>query len=204
MDILPESAEEYRTDGVCRGKNNTKRQKWRIIRGLIMERRKPDRRVVKTKRAIHMAFAGLLSEKEINDITVRDIPDRADINRKTFYNYYSGVHAVLDEIENEVVGTLENALRGTDFREAMLLQLPAIEDEIDILLDYTFSGMLTVYQQWFNSDRKKSIDEISEMLGELCVNGLNGILAISADQEDDHGKTLRNSGKGRLLHGSTF
>lgn len=243
MDILPESAEECRTDGACCGKIYTKRKKWRNIRGLIMEHRKPDRRVIKTKRAIYMAFAGLLSEREINDITVRDIADRADINRKTFYNYYSGVHAVLDEIENEVVGTLENALRGTDFREAMshpqpvfekltaiistdldfyghllsmqtnvslisktvkllkqktreamLLQLPAIEDEIDILLDYTFSGMLTVYQQWFNSDRKKSIDEISEILGELCVNGLNGILAISADQEEDHRKTAGNNG----------
>ena len=43
----------------------------------------------------------------------------ADINRKTFYNYHAGVYAVLDEIENEVVKTLENALRGMDFREAM-------------------------------------------------------------------------------------
>ncbi len=191
--------------------------------------RKQDRRVVKTKRAIHMAFAKLLSEKEINDITVRDIADLADINRKTFYNYYAGVHAVLDEIENEVVGTLENALVGIDFREAMshpnlvfekltaiintdldfyghllsmqsnvslvsktvkllkqktreamLLQLPVGEKEIDILLDYTFSGMLTVYQQWFNSNRGQAIEEISEILSELCFNGLNGILASSA------------------------
>ena len=196
-----------------------------------MEARKQDRRVVKTKRAIHMAFAKLLSEKELNDITVRDIADLADINRKTFYNYYAGVYAVLDEIENGVVSTLENALRGTDFREAMshpdlvfekltaiintdldfyghllsmqgnvslitktvkllkqktkeavLLQLPVQEDDLDILLDYTFSGMLTVYQQWFNSDRSRSIEEISETLSELCFNGLNGVLAFPAGQ----------------------
>jgi len=198
-----------------------------------MEARKQDRRVVKTKRAIHKAFAKLLSEKEINDITVRDIADLADINRKTFYNYYAGVHAVLDEIENEVIGTLEDALGGIDFREAMshpnlvfekltaiintdldfyghllsmqsnvslvsktvnllkqkarqamLLQLPVREKEIDILLDYTFSGMLTVYQQWFNSDRSQSIEEISETLSELCFNGLNGIIASSADNSE--------------------
>ena len=196
-----------------------------------METRKPDRRVVKTKRAIHKAFASLLSEKEINDITVRDIADLADINRKTFYNYYTGVYAVLDEIENEVIGTLESALGGIDFREAMshpyqvfekltaiintdldfyghllsmqsnvslitktvkllkkktreamLVQLPVKEKEIDILLDYAFSGMLTVYQQWFNSDRSQSIEEISEILSELCFNGLNGILASSVDK----------------------
>ena len=195
-----------------------------------METRKQDRRVVKTKRAIHMAFARLLSEKEINDITVRDIADLADINRKTFYNYYAGVYAVLDEIENEVVGTLENALGGIDFRQAMthpnlvfekltaiintdldfyghllsmqsnvslvtktvkllkqktrqamLSQLPVKEEAIDVLLDYTFSGMLTVYQQWFNSDRSQSIEEISEVLSVLCFNGLNGVLASPAD-----------------------
>ena len=202
-----------------------------------METRKQDRRVVKTKRAIHRAFASLLSEKEINDITVRDIADLADINRKTFYNYYAGVHAVLDEIENEVIGTLEDALGGIDFREAMrhpnlvfekltaiintdldfyghllsmqsnvslvtktvkllkqktreamLSQLPVKEEEIDIVLDFTFSGMLTVYQQWFNSDRSQSIEEISEILSELCVNGLNGILASSADKSEAVGR----------------
>ena len=202
-----------------------------------MDARKPDRRVVKTKRAIHMAFAKLLSEKEINHITVRDIADLADINRKTFYNYYADVYAVLDEIENEVIGTLENALGGIDFRQAMshpnlvfekltaiintdldfyghllsmqgnvslitktvkllkqktrqamLLQLPVKEKEIDILLDYTFSGMLTVYQQWFNSDRSQSIEEISEVLSALCFNGLNGVLAPSSDQDEAAGR----------------
>ena len=195
-----------------------------------MEARKQDRRVIKTKQAIHKAFASLLSEKELNDITVRDIADLADINRKTFYNYYAGVYDVLNEIEDEVVRTLENALGGIDFREAMshpylvfekltaiintdldfyghllsmqsnvslitktvrllkqktreamLLQLPVKEEEIDILLDYSFSGMLTVYQQWFNSDRNQSIEEISEILSELCFNGLNGVLAPSAN-----------------------
>ncbi len=196
-----------------------------------MEAKKQDRRVVKTKRAIHMAFASLLSQEELNDITVRDIAELADINRKTFYNYYEGVYAVLDEIENEVVSTLENALGGLDFREAMshpylvfekltaiintdldfyghllsmrgnvslitkttqllkqktreavLLQLPVREEDLDVFLDYTFSGMLTVYQQWFNSDRSRSLEEISEILGELCFNGLNGVLSSSVGQ----------------------
>ena len=61
----------------------------------------------------------------------------------------------------------------------MLLQLPVKEEEIDILLDFTFSGMLTVYQQWFNSDRSQSVEEISEILSKLCFNGLNGVLASS-------------------------
>lgn len=79
--------------------------------------RKPDRRVVKTKRAIRNAFAKLLCEKDIDKITIKDIADTADINRKTFYNYYSGVYQIIDEIENEVIDNIETALEDINGEE---------------------------------------------------------------------------------------
>ena len=78
--------------------------------------KKEDRRVVRTKRSIRSAFAELLSEKDYNDITVTDIAERADINRKTFYNYYRGVHQVLDEIESELAQTIEEEIKKLDLR----------------------------------------------------------------------------------------
>ena len=75
-----------------------------------------DRRVLKTKRAIQTAFAKLLSEKNVNDITVSDIAATADINRKTFYNYYAGVYEVVDEIENDVVRRFDEALTDIDLK----------------------------------------------------------------------------------------
>ena len=81
--------------------------------------KKIDRRVVKTKKAIHNAFAKLLTEKELNDITISDIAELADINRKTFYNYYAGIYEVVDEIEDGIVQTLRDALDGADIREAL-------------------------------------------------------------------------------------
>ena len=76
----------------------------------------PDRRVVKTKKAIKNAFAQLLIQKDINDITISDIAALADINRKTFYNYYAGVYEVVDEIENEIIERLDEVLTEIDFR----------------------------------------------------------------------------------------
>ncbi len=81
-----------------------------------MTQRKPDRRVAKTKKAIRKAFVELLTEKHINDITVKDIADLADINRKTFYNYYSGIHELLEELENDMVSSFEKNLTDFDFR----------------------------------------------------------------------------------------
>lgn len=83
------------------------------------KKKSPDRRVVKTKRAIKSAFAHLLTQKNINDITVSDIAALADINRKTFYNYYAGVYEVVDEIENEIVARLDEMLTEIDFKSNM-------------------------------------------------------------------------------------
>ena len=76
-----------------------------------------DPRTRKTKRAIRNSFAKLLSERNINDITVRDVAELAEINRKTFYRYYSGTHQVVDEIENEIVHSFEQILGDVDFKQ---------------------------------------------------------------------------------------
>ena len=78
--------------------------------------------IQKTKKAIRDAFAELLSEKDIHKITIKDIADTAMINRKTFYNYYAGVYAVVDEIENEIIMAFNEALRDVDFK--LLLREP--------------------------------------------------------------------------------
>ena len=78
--------------------------------------KKPDRRVLKTKRAIRNALAQLLVEKELDEITVKGVADTADINRKTFYNYYTGIHQVIDEIESGIVFTFDQAIREVDAR----------------------------------------------------------------------------------------
>ena len=81
-----------------------------------MEQNKPtDRRVIRTKRAIKNALARLLLEKNINDITVSDIAVLADINRKTFYNYYAGLYEVMDEIENDLISRFDALLTEPDF-----------------------------------------------------------------------------------------
>ena len=78
-----------------------------------------DPRTKRTKRAIRNALAGLLAERDLNAITIRDVAARAEINRKTFYNYYGGIHQVLDEIENEVVAMAETVFADLDLKRDM-------------------------------------------------------------------------------------
>jgi len=76
--------------------------------------KRTDRRVEKTKKAIKNAFAKLISEKGINDITVKDVALVANINRKTFYNYYKGLYQVINEIEEEISDKFERSVSNVD------------------------------------------------------------------------------------------
>ena len=63
--------------------------------------KKPDRRIKRTKNLIKQSLTDLLKERELQDISITELCDIADINRKTFYNHFPDIRAVLDEIENE-------------------------------------------------------------------------------------------------------
>ena len=65
--------------------------------------RKTDSRVARTKAAIQRAYLNLLGQKDSGDITVTDVAQAADVDRKTVYNYYEGVSAICEELENELV-----------------------------------------------------------------------------------------------------
>ncbi|MCF0140606.1 MAG: TetR/AcrR family transcriptional regulator [Mogibacterium sp.] len=81
--------------------------------------KREDRRVAKTKKSIRVAFTKLLAEKDFNTITVTDIAKEADINRKTFYNYYTCISDVHDEIEDNIVQGYVNVLKDADFRDIL-------------------------------------------------------------------------------------
>jgi AcrR family transcriptional regulator len=47
-----------------------------------------DRRVGRTKQAVHDALIALIMEKHYDEITVQDIIDRANVGRSTFYTHF--------------------------------------------------------------------------------------------------------------------
>ena len=63
-----------------------------------------DRRIRKTKQQLRQSLTALLKEKPIQDITVRELADLADINRGTFYLHYRDVYDLLNQIEEELLG----------------------------------------------------------------------------------------------------
>ena len=60
-----------------------------------MKTKRTDRRIEKTIKATETAYFELLSEKKNDRITITELADRANIDRKTFYLHYNSVDDVI-------------------------------------------------------------------------------------------------------------
>ena len=59
-----------------------------------------------TKKAMKDAMISLLLEKKFEEISIKDITDKAEVHRSTFYAYYTCKGDVIDEIEKDFIDTL--------------------------------------------------------------------------------------------------
>lgn len=66
-----------------------------------------DRRARRTRNLLAQALMSLLREKPIKDITVRELTERADVNRATFYAHYHDVYDMFDQLAGEFDQMLE-------------------------------------------------------------------------------------------------
>ncbi len=64
---------------------------------------KENRRVKLTKKLIKTALADLMEKSPLNKITVKEICQRADVNRSTFYCYYKDQYALFEEIQDDII-----------------------------------------------------------------------------------------------------
>ncbi len=165
-----------------------------------MSEKKIDRRVIKTKRAIRNAFITLMAQKDVNDISIKDIADAADVDRKTVYNYYNGIFEKNISNPQQIFATLTEILNGNLDLYSSLMKLesksmiirklaraltevvregltnnPAIQGnikKIDIAAQFITGGMLSTYQYWFNSDRSLPLEDLSREIGNVVLYGI--------------------------------
>ena len=72
-----------------------------------------DRRQRKTRTAIQNALLALLREKSIDSITISELTELADVNRKTFYNHYANLQQVRSELEQQYIDLFFSYVRET-------------------------------------------------------------------------------------------
>ena len=75
-----------------------------------MAEQRQDRRVRRSKAQLRQALIQLLQKKPVEEITVRELTERADVNRGTFYSHYQNIYHMLEQVENELFDELGRLL----------------------------------------------------------------------------------------------
>ncbi|MBK1813131.1 TetR/AcrR family transcriptional regulator [Clostridium sp. YIM B02505] len=84
-----------------------------------------DPRVLRTRQLIKEAFSALLQKKGFDSITIKDIAERASINRATFYAHYEDKYALLEDITEVAFNKMipEKVLHSKEFNDETCSQL---------------------------------------------------------------------------------
>lgn len=92
-----------------------------------MTTEKLDRRIRKTRSLLIQGLISLMKEKDIRDISVKELADLADINRGTFYLHYNDIYDMVHKIEDDLFREYEN-ITSRNITDTM--QLSSYHDEL--------------------------------------------------------------------------
>jgi len=109
-----------------------------------MTSKKLDRRKRYTRMVLKQSLLGLLKEKSFSSVTVKEICERADINRSTFYAHYQDQYELMERIENEIIEDMTEYLNSYNLQvkedsirmtERLISYFAEKNEEIEILLN---------------------------------------------------------------------
>lgn len=69
---------------------------------------------LRTKNAIRRSFIELLAERPFDKISVRDIAERSEVTRNTFYYYYTDIYALAEDVFESEIEKLSERVEGYD------------------------------------------------------------------------------------------
>ncbi len=135
-----------------------------------------DLRVIKTRQTIRSALISLMSEKELSDITISELSERAQINRKTFYRHYGAISDVITEFEDELLSDFADILKTSN---TSIFDIGSVLREISALISGNqeyFVKLLKLNPELFSSGRVKA------MLRRAVEIALRDVCRISDEQ----------------------
>lgn len=99
-------------------------------RGSSEKRRPP---CTADKKLLTQALTQLLQEKQINEITVKELTDLADMNRGTFYLYYKDMFDMLEKIEDGMFEALDAIISLHEHDDVSQQTKPILLDLFDFI-----------------------------------------------------------------------
>lgn len=131
-----------------------------------MTEKKMDRRVRKTKDCLAKALIELLQTKNIHDVSVRELADKADINRGTFYLHYKDPYDMMSQMERETLQTLREILMAHHAREINDNPLVILE----VLYDYVSEHTAWISLLLGENGTLSFINSLNDVVRSCCID----------------------------------
>lgn len=158
--------------------------------------KKEDFRVKRTKKNIKEGFMTLMKDKPYNKITIKEITEKAEVNRNTFYLHYLDKDDLLDKLMNDSFQKMTDRMK-TDqvmnirelnydiFYKVVMNQFIAVEEDLEFFnlilgddsIPYLQSKFVNVIKTHMSQGQKKD-DMVKLKLAyiEYLSSGLTGLI----------------------------
>lgn len=100
-----------------------------------------DKRVIRTKKAIKAALFKLLESKDLSVVTITELTQKANVNRRTFYTHYRNITDIFNEIEEDLVSALTELLQrfdANDYKASTYNLFMGLDELITVEFDFYF------------------------------------------------------------------
>ncbi len=128
---------------------------------------KKDKRSLKTRKAIKIAFLKLVKIKEISQINITEIAHNAGINRNSFYTHYKSVNNILDDINDEIFLYMEGILSKYTYGQIVIDPFPIIFEFSNVVMENTFISQYLIFSKSSNELVRKLKNSVCDRFYEL-------------------------------------
>ncbi len=158
-----------------------------------------DRRVKRTKKALRDALLYLLEKKPITEISVTELTTLADVNRATFYFYYTDLLDMLQQIQNEAYQSFKEVISEstpsittiegfTDYAESLLTYCKEHETLVKFIIKNDTNNQLYKQIQTLmlnNIPNSKEVFDVNNPARYSTNYILNAMVGIMIDWMDE-------------------
>ena len=131
---------------------------------------KEDARVVRTKRDLRNALEELLQEKNFDELSVKDITDKALISKNTFYNNFQDkeelLQYLLTKYRKEIMVELSPVLK----KMTPIIKPLFLKKAIQIIINFFYSGKAPVLKLIQRDHSKSLFWNITNFIREMVLD----------------------------------
>ncbi|WP_238900133.1 TetR/AcrR family transcriptional regulator [Clostridium sp. YIM B02500] len=138
-----------------------------------------DKRITKSRKLIQDSFLSLANKSPFENITVKDISERANVNRATFYAHFKDKYDLLDSFISDEFMTIVSSRISPDAK----LNEKTLRDLIFIMCDY-HKTVGTSYIRLYKSANMLIDMRVQLKLQDIVQNMLNNTRNCSKNEEE--------------------